>query len=217
MGEAGGWTTGSSSAGLCHPRRGLSRSWSLRGQAGRVGWESIWNGSEVKPSRSRPAASKEAGLTSGPVGEKKEKTEQTNRKGARSDRWVAGSFRFNRLEEVVWSHNGREKANSRTDTKSHNLISALRGLKIGVHFTKLAALVDVRVRATQATIQKALVGDYRKEHLFELKSAFELYHTYEQKIQACDEQIVAETAGLPDKVDLSSKPLPACKQGHPAH
>jgi len=85
------------------------------------------------------------------------------------------------------------------------------------HPAKLAALVDVRVRATQATIQKALVGDYRKEHLFELKSAFELYHTYEQKIQACDEQIVAETAGLPDKVDLSSKPLPARKQGRPAH
>ena len=82
---------------------------------------------------------------------------------------------------------------------------------------KLAAMVDCRVRATQATIQKALVGDYRKEHLFELRSAFELHHTYEEKIHACDEQIVAETAGLPDKVDLSLKPLPARKEGRAAH
>src|ERR1017187_1408067 len=55
---------------------------------------------------------------------------------------------------------------------------------------KLAAMVDRRVRASQQTIQKALVGDYRPEHLFVLKSAFELYHTYEAKISACDEQIV---------------------------
>jgi hypothetical protein len=34
---------------------------------------------------------------------------------------------------------------------------------------KLAASVDRRVRASQETIQKALVGDYRPEHLFVLK------------------------------------------------
>lgn len=80
----------------------------------------------------------------------------------------------------------------------------------------MAALVDRRVRASQATIQKALAGDYRAEHLFELKTAFELYHTYEEKIRAADEQIVAETARLPDQVDLSLKPLPARKEGRPA-
>lgn len=80
----------------------------------------------------------------------------------------------------------------------------------------LAALVDRRVRASQATIQKALAGDYRAEHLFELKTAFELYQTYEEKISACDEQIVAETARLPDQVDLSLKPLPARKAGRAA-
>ena len=80
----------------------------------------------------------------------------------------------------------------------------------------LAAMVDSRVRASQATIQKALVGDYRKEHLFELKTAYELYHTYEEKIQACDKQIVAETAGLPDQVEVSLKPLPARKEGRAA-
>jgi transposase len=78
---------------------------------------------------------------------------------------------------------------------------------------KLANLVDRRVRATPAAIQKALVGDYRKEHLFVLGQAFALYHTYEEKIAACEEQMVLEIAQLPDKVDLTLRPLPARKAG----
>jgi len=81
---------------------------------------------------------------------------------------------------------------------------------------KLAAMVDVRVRASQETIQKALVGDYRPEHLFVLKSAFELYAAYETKMNECDEQIVLEVAKLPDQVDTKIKPLPARKEGRPA-
>jgi len=81
----------------------------------------------------------------------------------------------------------------------------------------LAALVDRRVRANRETIQKALVGDYRPEHLFELQTAFELYHTYEEKIRACDEHLLRETAGLADVVDIRLQPLPARKAGRPAH
>jgi len=81
---------------------------------------------------------------------------------------------------------------------------------------KLAALVDPRVRASQQTIAKALVGDYRPEHLFVLRQACELYHTYEAKISACDEQMVREVTSLPIKVDPIAKPLPARKAGRPA-
>jgi transposase len=81
---------------------------------------------------------------------------------------------------------------------------------------KLAALVDPRVRASQQTIAKALVGDYRAEHLFVLRQAYELYHTYEAKINACDEQIVGEMGSLPVKVDPILKPLPARKAGRAA-
>jgi transposase len=77
----------------------------------------------------------------------------------------------------------------------------------------LAALVDRRVRATGATIRQALQGDYRAEHLFVLRQAHELYHTYEAKILACDEQVVRELAHLPAKVDPVLKPLPARKAG----
>jgi hypothetical protein len=75
---------------------------------------------------------------------------------------------------------------------------------------KLAALADRRVRATPATIAKAMQGDFRPEHLFVLKCAFELYHTYDQKILQCDEQIIAQMATLPS---VGQKPLPPRKAG----
>jgi transposase len=78
---------------------------------------------------------------------------------------------------------------------------------------KLASLVHRRVRASATTIQQALQGDYRAEHLFVLRQAYELYNTYEAKIKACDEQVVRTTATLPAKVDPVCKPLPARKVG----
>lgn len=81
---------------------------------------------------------------------------------------------------------------------------------------KLVALLDRRVRATPLAVKKALEGDYRAEHLFVLKSAFELYHTYEEKIRACDAEILAELAHLPKQVDLAIKPLPPRKPGRSA-
>jgi transposase len=77
-------------------------------------------------------------------------------------------------------------------------------------------MVDRRVRATAVQMQKALKGDYRQEHLFVLQQAFSLYGAYEEKINACDEQIVRETATLSDKVDPQIKPLPSRKKGRPA-
>lgn len=81
---------------------------------------------------------------------------------------------------------------------------------------KLAALVDPRVRATTLQIKKALEGDYRPEHLFVLGQALWLYDAYQEKIDACDQQIVGETAKLPNKVDIQSHPLPPRKVGRPA-
>jgi hypothetical protein len=120
-----------------------------------------------------------------------------------------------------------QKALQQMNVQLHHVLSdvaGVSGLAIikaileGQHDpVKLAALVDRRVRASQETIQKALVGDYRPEHLFVLQSAFELYHIYEAKLSACDEQIVGETARLPVKVDPQLKPPPPRKEGRPAH
>jgi len=79
----------------------------------------------------------------------------------------------------------------------------------------MAGLADRQVRASVATIEKALRGDYRAEHLFVLRSAFDLYQTYERKIHLCDEQIIAQLAQLPARVDLKAKPVPPPKPGRP--
>jgi transposase len=73
---------------------------------------------------------------------------------------------------------------------------------------KLAGLAHHRIKATHDQIRKALVGDYRTEHLFVLRSALDLYKTYEAKISACDEQLARELEALPDRVDPKIKPLP---------
>jgi len=81
---------------------------------------------------------------------------------------------------------------------------------------RLAALVDRRVRATAATLQQALPGDYRAEPLLVRRQACELYNTDDAHLNAWDEQIVRATASLPAKVDPALKPLPARKPGRSA-
>jgi len=54
---------------------------------------------------------------------------------------------------------------------------------------KLADLRDQRCANSKEKIAKALTGNYRKEHLFSLKQAVELYDFYRQKIQECDREI----------------------------
>ena len=72
---------------------------------------------------------------------------------------------------------------------------------------KLASMVDRRVRASLETIQKALRGDYRPEHLFVLQAAFDLYHTFEAQMRACDERLVVEVAKLPAPAEAVGKPV----------
>jgi transposase len=76
----------------------------------------------------------------------------------------------------------------------------------------LAGLANKRVRSSQEQIARALVGDYRPEHLFALQTAYDMYETYQQKIVLCDERLVQELANLPDKVDPKLKPLPPAAQ-----
>jgi transposase len=78
---------------------------------------------------------------------------------------------------------------------------------------QLAALAHRRVKCGREKIAKALIGDYRREHLFVLRSAYELYQSYESKIAACDEQLVKELDQLPDRVNAEVQPLPAKAKG----
>ena len=53
----------------------------------------------------------------------------------------------------------------------------------------LVALVDHQVKASKEEIKKSLVGNWRNEHLFELRQAYELYLIFKEKISECDVQI----------------------------
>jgi transposase len=57
---------------------------------------------------------------------------------------------------------------------------------------KLAQLRTGRCKATVEDMAKALDGNYRDEHLFALKQAFEAWQFYIQQIQAVDQQIQAQ-------------------------
>lgn len=76
----------------------------------------------------------------------------------------------------------------------------------------MAALANKRVRSSKEQIARALVGDYRPEHLFALLTAYDLYLTYNGKIQQCDQRLVKELEALPNKADPKLKPLPPAAQ-----
>jgi len=65
---------------------------------------------------------------------------------------------------------------------------------------KLAAHRDGRIKCSEETLVKALTGDYRPEHLFALKQAFDTWRFYQQQIAECDEQLAAHMATFNSKL-----------------
>lgn len=71
----------------------------------------------------------------------------------------------------------------------------------------LAQLRDWRIKATEETIMKSLVGDYREEHLYVLRQSLDCYRHYQNLIRNLDIEIKARMRLLPSKVDPVEKPL----------
>jgi transposase len=71
----------------------------------------------------------------------------------------------------------------------------------------LAKLRDWRIKASEETIMKSLVGDYREEHLFVLRQSLVGYRSYQKMIQELDEEVKRRMVQLPSKVDPAVKPL----------
>jgi transposase len=72
---------------------------------------------------------------------------------------------------------------------------------------ELAKLRDWRIKASEETIMKSLVGDYREEHLYVLRQSLECYRTYQKMIQDLDVKVKHRMGRLPSKVDPAAKPL----------
>jgi transposase len=60
----------------------------------------------------------------------------------------------------------------------------------------LAKLRNIRIRASEAEIAKALQGNWREEHLFALKQAVALYDAYAEQLAECDRQLETMLATL---------------------
>jgi len=104
-----------------------------------------------------------------------------------------------------------QKALEQMNVQLHKVLSditGLTGIKIiraidrGEHNPQvLARYRDRRVKRSEQEIADALSGNYRRDHLFALGQALELYDTYQDKIRDCDQRIEAEMAGFDSKAD----------------
>ena len=115
-----------------------------------------------------------------------------------------------------------QKALTQMNIQIHHVISDLTGLTgmaivdaiVGGqrNASELAKLRDPRIKASEETIRKSLVGYWRPEHLFALKQSRDLYYTYRQQIEACDQEIQKLVEKTTSRIDPDSKPLPPQKK-----
>lgn len=74
----------------------------------------------------------------------------------------------------------------------------------------LAALRYAGCKRSEEDFVKALSGDWRAEHLFSLKQAFEHYEFLQGQLRACDQRIEAHLKALtPAQPEAEGTPLPA--------
>jgi transposase len=72
----------------------------------------------------------------------------------------------------------------------------------------LAKLRDYRVRKPEEEIAKALQGDYREEHLFVLRQAYEAYQFAQRQIATCDDEAERWLKKTEKTIDIRKHPLP---------
>ena len=66
---------------------------------------------------------------------------------------------------------------------------------------KLAKFRDPRTKADEKTIARSLRGHWRKEHIFELSQALELYRAYQDRIAECDLEIEVQLLRFEERSD----------------
>jgi transposase len=110
------------------------------------------------------------------------------------------------------------KALTQMNVQVHHVISDITGLT-GLAIVdaigkgqrdpvELAKLRDPHIKASEETIRKSLVGNWRGEHLFALKQSRQMYQHYQEQIIACDEEIEKLLLTFQPWVDPAEKPLP---------
>lgn len=73
---------------------------------------------------------------------------------------------------------------------------------------KLAAFRDRRIKASQQTIAKSLVGDYRPELLFTLQQSLSSFRHHQSQIAECDQKVKGMLSAFDSQVDIEKNPMP---------
>jgi len=115
------------------------------------------------------------------------------------------------------------KALTQMNVQIHHVISDLTGVTglaivdaiIGGERNPdvLAKLRDPHIKASEETIRKSLVGNWRGEHLFTLQQSRQSYQHYQEQITTCDEEIEKMVLAFVARVDPAEKPLPPDRKG----
>jgi transposase len=96
-----------------------------------------------------------------------------------------------------------------TDITGVTGMKIVRGIVGGIHDPAvLARHRDVRCKQSVETIRKALMGNYRLEHVFALRHALELYDFLQVKIAECDVEIEADLRNLNKGRTAPETPIP---------
>jgi transposase len=124
-----------------------------------------------------------------------------------------------RLVEYAASHiQHMQKALMQMNVQLHHVVAdvtGVTGLKIirdivaGVRDPKALSLHrDSRCKASAETIQEALTGNYRPEHVLALRHALELYEFHHAKVAECDAEVERVLAELNQARPQPKEPLP---------
>jgi transposase len=125
-----------------------------------------------------------------------------------------------RLLEYAASHiQHMQKALTEMNVQLHHVVAditgatglrIIRAILAGERDPKvLTRLRDYRCHSSAETIEKALTGTYRAEHLFALEQALALYDVYHEKASACDARIESVLKELSIDRGRRSDPLPS--------
>jgi transposase len=110
-----------------------------------------------------------------------------------------------------------QKALDQMNLQIHHVISDITGIT-GLRIieavlsgerdpAKLAGLRDGRIKASEETIIKSLVGDYRREHLFTLRQSLAAWRNYQELMTECDREIEEQLKAFESAIDVQEKPL----------
>ena len=73
---------------------------------------------------------------------------------------------------------------------------------------KLAKLRNVHCTSSADEIANALQGDYREEHLFVLRQAYQAYHFVHEQLRECDRALERLVQAIDKQVDATHTPVP---------